>query len=127
MGLVEKTEDQNREMKARLERELLQKEKQDSSGAANLADEELLQIFSSMPTPSESVHMVVDSEPEELLSNEPEPDVSAGNKSTVTEIGGGPSKGRSIVWDHYTPYPDQANPELKRYRCNYCPKNYAYT
>ncbi|KAL6586125.1 hypothetical protein OROMI_002769 [Orobanche minor] len=37
MGLVEKTEDQNREMKARLERELLQKEKQDAS---NLADEE---------------------------------------------------------------------------------------
>ncbi|KAL6553861.1 hypothetical protein OROMI_019534 [Orobanche minor] len=29
-------------MKARLERELLQKEKQGSSGAANLADEELL-------------------------------------------------------------------------------------
>ncbi|KAL6533682.1 hypothetical protein OROHE_013515 [Orobanche hederae] len=39
MGLVEKTEEQNREMKARLEQELLQKEKQDSSGAANLADE----------------------------------------------------------------------------------------
>ncbi|KAL6508558.1 hypothetical protein OROGR_023269 [Orobanche gracilis] len=98
-------------MEARLERELLQKEKQDSSGAANLADE----IFSSMPTPSESVHMVVDSEPEELQSNEPEPDVGAGNKSTVTETGGGPSKGRSIVWDHYTPYPDPANPELKRW------------
>ncbi|KAL6501826.1 hypothetical protein OROGR_026959 [Orobanche gracilis] len=36
----EKTEEQNREMKARIEQELLYKEKQDSSGAANLADEE---------------------------------------------------------------------------------------
>ncbi|KAL6533420.1 hypothetical protein OROMI_027532 [Orobanche minor] len=66
-----------------------------------------------MTSPSESVDMV---------------DLEESNQPAAEDIErfGSRSKVRSIIWDHYTEYPNPNDKTVKRYRCNYCPKNYSY-